>query len=390
MAERAAGSASVESPEHAAYTLLLRIAGREQRSLDPRAGESIPANRAWILDTYAECLDAVRSPASRQRAKGMAGVSDFLDRVGPADSRIDRQQAIVGFAARLQQLYGVDDATAAEVCGCVLASRSMIRTRDLIGALLPLGAHPGWHSFGVQPPPMLLQFLCEVRARSSAASRDGIPPMPIFALAKSASSYSSAVMQDVMRVPAGVVSIDHLVAYEPWAQYVAQFPMPLHDHMPPEPRNLQILLEAGVRRVVVQVRDPRQLVVSAARHATEHGQQGYTSHQSVRRVSTHMARWVDGWRVEAQASGIAVHVVRFEDMVVTGKMTFGEILEFFGAPPLAHDRLPEALAHAEARRPRLNYRVGRPDEWKEVLTREHISLVETACGAAFGDLYSFS
>jgi hypothetical protein len=52
------------SPEQVAYTLLRDIANIEQRPLfhDPRA-----ADRKWILDTYAECLIAIRNPVGRGR-----------------------------------------------------------------------------------------------------------------------------------------------------------------------------------------------------------------------------------------------------------------------------------------------------------------------------------
>ena len=55
------------SPEHVAYKLFLNIAAVEGKLLH-QASERSPqnvANRKWILDTYAECLTAVRNPHSR-------------------------------------------------------------------------------------------------------------------------------------------------------------------------------------------------------------------------------------------------------------------------------------------------------------------------------------
>lgn len=59
------------SPEKVAYDLMMNIAGAENRRVaGSKAGNSIggqtPADRKWILDTYAECLAAVRGerPAS--------------------------------------------------------------------------------------------------------------------------------------------------------------------------------------------------------------------------------------------------------------------------------------------------------------------------------------
>ncbi|MEQ8902388.1 MAG: hypothetical protein RID11_03800 [Roseovarius sp.] len=46
------------SPEHVAFNLMKEIASVEGRELYSHG--SNPANRKWVLDTYAECLKAVR------------------------------------------------------------------------------------------------------------------------------------------------------------------------------------------------------------------------------------------------------------------------------------------------------------------------------------------
>jgi len=59
------------SPEHVAYSLLRTIATVEKKKLNHESkpeGGSV-ADRKWILDTYAECIMAVRTPASRQAYK---------------------------------------------------------------------------------------------------------------------------------------------------------------------------------------------------------------------------------------------------------------------------------------------------------------------------------
>lgn len=65
------------TPEHVAYRLLRDIANMEKRTILPhmvgRDG-AVLAERAWYLDTYAECLRAATggrpfgAPASRQIA----------------------------------------------------------------------------------------------------------------------------------------------------------------------------------------------------------------------------------------------------------------------------------------------------------------------------------
>ena len=54
------------SPEYVAHRLLSDIAAVEQKVFhrNPSSGQT-SADRQWILDTYAECLQAVRKPYSR-------------------------------------------------------------------------------------------------------------------------------------------------------------------------------------------------------------------------------------------------------------------------------------------------------------------------------------
>ena len=58
---------SGESPEAVALQLLENIARAENMvySQNPQGVGAQSANRQWVLDTYAECLDAVKSPSAR-------------------------------------------------------------------------------------------------------------------------------------------------------------------------------------------------------------------------------------------------------------------------------------------------------------------------------------
>jgi hypothetical protein len=58
---------SENSPEHIAYRLLERIAALEGKSFrgSPQQGR-VKADRAWVLDTYAECLETVRGLRSHR------------------------------------------------------------------------------------------------------------------------------------------------------------------------------------------------------------------------------------------------------------------------------------------------------------------------------------
>jgi hypothetical protein len=53
------------SPEHVAYKLMERIAEAEGKNLHRSSSDQHKADKAWILDTYAECIRTVRAPTSR-------------------------------------------------------------------------------------------------------------------------------------------------------------------------------------------------------------------------------------------------------------------------------------------------------------------------------------
>jgi len=51
------------SPEYVAYLLFQALADIESKEL--RRGYPNTADRNWVLDTFAECLDVVRNPKAR-------------------------------------------------------------------------------------------------------------------------------------------------------------------------------------------------------------------------------------------------------------------------------------------------------------------------------------
>jgi hypothetical protein len=56
------------SPEHIAYRLLEHVASVERKSFFANAAERFePATRDWILDTYAECLEATKNARTFRR-----------------------------------------------------------------------------------------------------------------------------------------------------------------------------------------------------------------------------------------------------------------------------------------------------------------------------------
>ncbi len=60
MADQAVVHIGENSPEHVAYRLLADVARAEGKRLTAPAGDRESPDRGYILDTYAECLNAVK------------------------------------------------------------------------------------------------------------------------------------------------------------------------------------------------------------------------------------------------------------------------------------------------------------------------------------------
>lgn len=67
MTEQSPNHPADESPEGVAFRLLQLVADLENKTLhgNPSKDRS-NADRQWILDTYAECLRAVKAPETRK------------------------------------------------------------------------------------------------------------------------------------------------------------------------------------------------------------------------------------------------------------------------------------------------------------------------------------
>ena len=52
-----------DTPEYVAYRLLQHVADIEQKPIS--GSDATRTGRKWLLDTYAECLEAVKEPGIR-------------------------------------------------------------------------------------------------------------------------------------------------------------------------------------------------------------------------------------------------------------------------------------------------------------------------------------
>jgi hypothetical protein len=241
--------------------------------------------------------------------------------------------------------------------------------------------------------------LCAAAAAAGRAARDrGLPITPIFAMANSASSFVTVALRDLLDVPVGVASVQHRLGMRPWISFIGRFPMSLHDHMYPSSGNLALLETAGIRKIALQLRDPRQLVISNIYHNLKsHGAEDLLSKYNVGGVQAvleyaigelipELRDWLLLWR----SSGIEVLELHFEDFIENKHEFFHRILDFFGAPAECYSRLSGTLAGMDTlarNQGHYNFRLGSRDEWRSIFSDRQVRMIEELAAGVFEKPY---
>jgi hypothetical protein len=250
--------------------------------------------------------------------------------------------------------------------------------------------------------------LADAAWRCRAARDRCVPPIPIFAMPKSGSVFVNRVLCELFDLPDGIASVEHAVGLRPWISFLGRFPISLHDHMWPSAKNLDLLQAAGVRQVGIQIRDPRQLIISRIHHALKYGDYGCDQLVGLYQeagvdavlqyvIDTELARhaeWLRLWRA-ARSRNIRIVILKYEDFIKDKVGFFLHMFEQFG---IADRTLPDlrnlqatidALDEVAKRDGAYNYRNGAVDEWRDVLSAAQQKRAEDAVSGRFDGLYDF-
>ena len=232
----------------------------------------------------------------------------------------------------------------------------------------------------------------DLRRRQDDARRRGIPGIAFVAMMKSASEFIHDNLLRALEAPEILISIgtvprDRLI--DAAVRRLATGGAVSRSHISSD--NLPALVANGVNRLVLHVRDPRQVTVSWTHHMRRlgraefrHGAATYDPplpaafrdwplrrqlDWAVENYLPGQLQWLEDWAaaLDRHRGAVSVLVSTFEEFRADQDAFFRRVADFFG---LAEFQVP-GLSDQSAAAMR-NFRLGHVDEWRTVLSAEQL------------------
>ncbi len=208
-------------------------------------------------------------------------------------------------------------------------------------------------------------------ARQEQAIAAGKPAILLTALPKSASAFVSNTIAQILEVPVFRTSIGGMgngSVVARWAAQINRGGATTHEHYPALTRNIEALAQAGVRKVFVQIRDPRAAWRSFFHHVSRRPDIAAES-PGPQKWYSEATTWLQSWVDASRAPGRALEVVfvRYDDVRLRVQDTIARIFDEagYGVPAAEITGCLDAKQQS-GRRPE-NFRVGEPDDWRRGL-----------------------
>ncbi len=249
--------------------------------------------------------------------------------------------------------------------------------------------------------------------KSELAMQRRLPAITIFTMPKSASVYIWLFVSDLLDLPRTRISgtlfgIDNVAPQ--WAKILSRRPSICQQHVAATQSNIRALEDAGINRIVVHVRDPRQAVLSWLHH-TENERRRGKSYTLVRehdpsylwssfesKLSTNIQSYLPEFVGFAQSwmeiaddthSKIKVLFTCYESMISNESAFFERILDFYDI-----DTSPFDLQSFIRERPSLikglyHFRKGQTEEWREVFSDQQKRLCLELIPDALSEFYGW-
>jgi hypothetical protein len=208
----------------------------------------------------------------------------------------------------------------------------------------------------------------------------GLPSIVLLSQAKSASMPVAQIFNSGFNLPSFGYSLVNEEVIESWARDYARGGACQRTHLEPRPLNVARLKRAGIDKIIVHVRDPRQSLYSMIHHVTRYPDQlaltWFYNRSAVEQATFHTrsiveqvdalmqfyltrVKWIQGWM--NAASELDIMFSTFEEFVRDRETFIEAYLEFYGA-----SRHHFSYENATRVNPGTDYhfRLGLVDEWR--------------------------
>jgi len=243
------------------------------------------------------------------------------------------------------------------------------RTAELVTLLDGLLTdYPNMHLLADDDPTQV-QRLVELR---EAKISKGLPSIVVVTQGKSASSPVANIFNSGFELPSFAYSLGLLQVIESFARDFARGGACYSTHLEPTQENIRRLKAAGIDKVIVHLRDPRQSLLSMLHHVVRYpdempelARSKFHERPVADRIDHLLAfffsrlNWIQGW-IDAE-SELDIMFSTFEDFVRDRPAFTRRYLEFYGGHD-EHFSWDNAMNAGGDHR----FRTGRIDEWREV------------------------
>ncbi|MDX2074218.1 MAG: hypothetical protein SFX19_07650 [Alphaproteobacteria bacterium] len=212
-------------------------------------------------------------------------------------------------------------------------------------------------------------FALYLRSQQEAAMAAGKPSVILTALPRSASGFLSYAIAEILGVPvlrASMGSFPHHAVVRNWAQNIAQGGAVTHEHFDGSEQNINQLLQAGVKKIYVQIRDPRAAAWSYLHHtASSYRQRGETvTLEDIMHTEyyPHAIAWIESW-LDAQKKfkdEIAIEFLPYDEVVGDTRSVLLRLLTGQYQPEI--DQYMKKTVAADFKP--MHFRKGQQEEWR--------------------------